>query len=70
MMETGNGGLLFLRTIVAAKAKDDADLVPVVEVMNTLRLTSVGNNIVLDGEVSYANLEKLLKLAQQFKGGF
>ncbi len=57
----GNFGLLTIRTLAAQKAKEDEKLQPLVDVSKTLRITSEGNNIVLRGEISVENLEKLIK---------
>lgn len=58
----GNFGLLTVRTLAAQKAKEDERLQPLVDVAKTLRITSEGNNVVLRGDISLANLEKLIKL--------
>lgn len=57
----GNFGLLTIRTLAAQEAKKNEQLQPLVEVSKTLRITSEGNNVVLRGEVSLENLEKLIK---------
>lgn len=58
----GNFGLLTVRTLAAQKAKQDERLQPLVDVAKTLRITSEGNNVVLRGDISLENLEKLIKL--------
>jgi hypothetical protein len=67
MVAQGNAGLLGLRLLVAQKAKENEALMPLVEVMNSLRVSAKGVNTVLTGEVSYENLDKLLKTASQLK---
>jgi len=57
----GNFGLLTLRTLAAQKAKEDERLQPLVDVAKTLRITAEGNNVILRGEISTDNLEKLIK---------
>jgi hypothetical protein len=61
LVTTGQLGLVFLNGMVANKAKDNPDLAPAVEVMRTLKLSSMGSNAVLNGTISQANLEKLMK---------
>ena len=63
MVGMGNFGLLAARTAVANKAKEDEKFQPLVDIAKTLRITSEGNNVVLRGEVTLENLEKLIKLA-------
>jgi hypothetical protein len=57
----GNFGLLMVRTMVQQKAKEDERLLPLVDVAKTLRITSEGNNVLLRGEITLENLEKLIK---------
>jgi hypothetical protein len=57
----GNFGLLTVRTLAAQKAKEDPNLQPLVDVAKTLRITTDGNAILLRGEISTENLEKLIK---------
>jgi hypothetical protein len=57
----GNFGLLTARTLAAQKAKENPDLQPLVDIAKTLRITADGNNILLRGEVSTENLEKVIK---------
>lgn len=58
----GNFGLLTVRTLAAQKAKQDERMLPLVDVAKTLRITSEGNNVVLRGDITLENLEKLIKL--------
>lgn len=62
MVAVGNFGLLTVRTLAAQKAKEDEKLQPLVDVAKTLRITAEGNNMILRGEVSLENLEKLMKV--------
>jgi hypothetical protein len=56
-----NGGLFMVRTLAQQKAKEDANLEPLVDISKSLRITSKGNNILLRGEITTENLERLLK---------
>ncbi len=56
----GNLGLGFAKNTVAEQAKKDERLVPAVDVLNTIRLTSAGSNLMIRGQVSYETLGKLL----------
>ena len=56
-----NGGLFMVRTLAEQKAKEDANLLPLVDISKTLRITSQGNNLLLRGEITAENLERLLK---------
>lgn len=56
-----NGGLLMARGMLGKKAKDDARLAPVEDVLKTMRVVSMGNNVLVRGEISFENLGKLLK---------
>lgn len=58
----GNFGLLTVRTLAAQKAKEDERLQPLVDIAKTLRITSEGNNVILRGDVTLENLEKLIKV--------
>jgi hypothetical protein len=58
----GNFALLSVRTMAANKAKEDPNLQPLVDITKTLRITSEGNNILLRGDISLENLEKLIKV--------
>lgn len=62
-----NAGLLGLRIFAAQKAKENPDLMPLIDVMNTLRVGAVGTSLVLTGEVSYDNLDKLIKSFNKLK---
>ena len=64
--KAANGGLVLVRSMVAKKAKEDEKLAPVLDVVKTLRVTSVGPNVTVRGEITFENLGKLLKnLPQQ-----
>lgn len=67
MVGAANGGLLFARTMIAQKAMEDEKLAPAVDIANTIRIVAQGSNVIARGQISYANLEKLIKLANQFK---
>lgn len=63
-----NGGLLMARGMLGKKAKDDARLAPVEEVLKTMRVVTMGNNVLIRGEISFENLGKLLKNLPQAGG--
>ncbi|MBI2808618.1 MAG: hypothetical protein HYX68_26820 [Planctomycetes bacterium] len=46
---------------VAEKAKEDEKFKTVVDIVNTVRVTTQGPNLVIRGQVTFANLEKLLQ---------
>jgi hypothetical protein len=46
---------------VMQQAKQDPKLLPVIDVMNTLRATAQGTSFLLRGEVSVENIDKLIK---------
>jgi len=62
MAAAANFGLIGIRGMVIQQAKQDAKVQPVADIANTLRITTQGNTIVLRGEVSQANLDKMLTL--------
>ncbi|MCE9530749.1 MAG: hypothetical protein K8T89_06440, partial [Planctomycetes bacterium] len=55
-----NMGLMAGRMMLAQKAKEEPKLAPVNDVLNTVRITTQGTNLVIRAEISQANLEKLL----------
>jgi hypothetical protein len=57
-----NFGVLGLRTAAANKAKEDPNLQFLVDVAKTVRVTTEGNNILLRGDITLENLEKLIKV--------
>ena len=50
-----------VKGIVAQKAKEDVKLLPLVDVLNTLRAEAKGSSLLLRAEVSVENIEKLIK---------
>lgn len=62
MAAAANFGLVGVRGMVIQKAKEDEKIQPVADIANTLRITTQGNNVVIRGEVSQANLDKMLSL--------
>ena len=56
----GNLGIGFLKATVAEKAKQDEKFAPAAEVVNTIRLTATGSNLLIRGQVSYETLGKIL----------
>jgi hypothetical protein len=63
----GNALLNGARGMLAQKAKEETKLAPAVEVAQTLRIVSRGNNVLLQGEVSYETIGKILKNLPQQK---
>jgi len=59
--QQGNGGLIFVKLVVAQKAKEDKKLLPLVDVINTLRIEAQGSSLIVRAEVSVENIEKLIK---------
>jgi hypothetical protein len=57
----GSFALFTLKMLAEQKAKEDEKLQPLVDIARTLRIVAEGNNVVLRGEVSTENLEKLIK---------
>jgi len=57
-----NLGVFGLRTAAANKAKEDSNFQPLVDVAKSVRVTTEGNNVLLRGEISLENLEKLIKV--------
>jgi hypothetical protein len=47
---------------IAGEAQNNPDLAPLVDILQTLQITSMGSNALLSGSVSQANLEKLIKI--------
>jgi hypothetical protein len=69
LADKGNLALFAVRGLLNQQAQQNADLVPLADVVNSLRLFNMSNNLVLTGEVSYESLGKLFKnLANQFQG--
>jgi hypothetical protein len=67
--DQGNNVLFIARAIVAQQAQQNAQFAPVMEVLNSIRVFTMGNNVMMTGEVSYDALEQLFKsLAGQLKG--
>ena len=60
-VQSSNLGLVMVRTLAAQKAKENEQLQPLVDIAKTLRISSEGTNVVLRGEISLENLEKLFK---------
>ena len=57
----GNEGIKALKNKIADQAKDNAQLLPAVEILNTIRVTSKGSNLVVRGQITFETLEKLLE---------
>jgi len=58
----GDGVLALAKLLVVPKLRMNPDYVPLVEVIQTLRVSAVGPNAVITGSVTQENLEKLIKL--------
>jgi hypothetical protein len=59
--QKANFGLIVAKGLVAQKAKEDMKLLPLVDVLNTLRAEAKVSNLLLRAEVSVENIEKLMK---------
>lgn len=57
-----NGLLAIGRGMIANQAKQDEKLQPVAEIMNSIRVTVMNANVAIRGEVSRANLDKMLSM--------
>lgn len=62
MSGAGNLGLTMARGAAAQKAQDNEGLRPIVDIAKSLRITTEGNNVILRGEITQANLDQLLSL--------
>jgi len=61
LAQQANFGLFMVKGVVAQKAKEDQKLLPLVDVANTLRATAQGASLLLRGEITLENLDKLIK---------
>jgi len=61
LAQQANLGLFMVKGLVAQKAKEDQKLLPLVDVANTLRATAQGASLLLRGEITLENLDKLIK---------
>lgn len=59
--QKANFGLIVAKGLIAQEAKKDMKLLPLVDVLNTLRAEAKGSSLVLRAEVSVENIEKLIK---------
>jgi hypothetical protein len=64
MAQGANFGLFAAKALVQQKVKEDEKLEPVNEIMNTLKVTSQGSNVVLRGEVT---MKVIMKLKENFQ---
>ncbi len=56
----GNAGVTFGKAALKEKAKDNDQLAPVLQVLETIRITSQESNLLLRGQISADALQKLL----------
>jgi len=68
MAAMGNVGILFVKGMAGQKAKEDPNLQPAIDVLNTIRIADSGDRVTLRAEVTQENLEKLMA-AYAKKGG-
>jgi hypothetical protein len=61
MVKLSSVGLAAAKLILKKKADGDAKYVPALEIVNTMKVTSQGNNFVLRGEMTAQTLSKVLK---------
>jgi len=59
MAAIGRGGLILLNAFVAGQ--ESPELAPLIDIARTLRISSAGTDILLTGQVSAQNLEKIKK---------
>jgi hypothetical protein len=62
LADAGNNACLTLRTLVQQKAKEDNKLLPLVDVVKSLRITTQGPTLLLRGEASLNVNENLMSL--------
>ena len=61
LVDQGNVGLFALRAFLGQIAVQNAQLAPLLDVANSMKLTAMGSSAVLTGEVSYEALEQMFK---------
>ncbi len=61
MAQDGTGMLLGAQFLMAQQAKKDDKMAPLIDVVKTLRITTQGSNVLLQGNVSFDVVEKLMK---------
>jgi hypothetical protein len=61
LAQAANFGLLMAKGVAAQKAKEDPNYVPLVDIANTFRATAQGTSLILRGEITVSNIEKLMK---------
>ena len=64
LVTLGQGGLLIANQLAATAADANAAFVPVVDILETLRLSSAGSNVQFTGNVSMKNLDRLIESLQ------
>lgn len=60
-----NFGILLIKGVVAQKAQEDQKLMPLVDIVNTLRVTTMSSSVLFRGEATLDNIDKLIKNFQQ-----
>lgn len=60
-----NFGILLIKGVVAQKAQEDQKLMPLVDIVNTLRVTTMNSSVLFRGEATLDNIDKLIKNFQQ-----
>lgn len=55
-----NVGVALAKAKLTEQAKDNTQLAPVLDVVNTIRATTEGSNLLIRGQISFDTLEKLL----------
>ena len=61
LAKTSNAGVMMARAFVKKKAEDDTKAATALEIVNTLRVTSQNNNVLIRGEITFETLGKLLE---------
>jgi len=60
MAAMGNLGVVFIKGMAGNKAKEDPNLQPAIDILNTIRIADSGDRVTLRAEVTQENLEKLV----------
>jgi len=61
LAKTGNGGLMLVKAMVKKKAEEDPKVAPAVDVINSIRVVSQENSVLIRGEVTAATLNQILE---------
>lgn len=59
--DASNLGMAFAKMKIAEAAKQNEKLAPAVDVVNSIKISAMGSNLVIRGQVTFENLEKILQ---------